>query len=214
MSRESGLGFTRSLIENADSGELFRRVRDWIALATPTCLLHPLGFYVILLERDAQEEWRFHVWRKGARKFTGMPSVIHTHDKVVLSKVLSGEISNVMYATPEVTSGGYPVYEVEYVGDRYVSASTNVLVRTPSRVEPTITSTQLIQTGQSYSILAHDFHQTVVSELIAACTLVCMHSPDPTESIKLIGLDGYPHRMEFKRLQISYLKVLNHLSAL
>ena len=129
MSLERGLGFTRDLVANTDAAALLRHIREWIPAVRPACVLHPLGFCVVLLEKSDHEEWRFHVWPRGARKLTGMPAVIHTHNKVVLSKVLSGEVSNVMYAVAEVTAGGSPIYEVEYLGDKYVSKSTNVLIR-------------------------------------------------------------------------------------
>ena len=120
----------------------------------------------------------------------------------MVSKVLAGELSNVIYSIVEVVRNGIPVYEVEYLGDRYLSSSTNVLVRSGSRVQPTMISRQLIRTDQSYTIPVHAFHETVVSESIFVATVVCMHSASPG-AIKVLGLDGYPDRIEFQRPRCS-----------
>jgi hypothetical protein len=202
MNHEGGLILSRDLVANTEAAQLLRRIREWISMAKPICLVHPLGFCVVLLHKNDYEEWRFHGWPKGVRKITGMPGFIHTHNKVVESKILKGELSNVIYSVEEVARGGTPVYEVEYFGNRYVSSATNVLVRSGYRVEPTAISDQLIRTDQSYTIPAHVFHQADVSESISVATLVCMHSAAPG-TIKVIGLDGYSDRIEFQRPRCS-----------
>lgn len=198
MSHEGGLTLSGDLVANTKADELLRLIKEWISVFRPTCLIHPIGFHVMLLQKNDREEWRFHVWPKGARQVTGMPGMIHTHNKVVESKVLKGDLSNILYSAAEVVSGGAPVYHVEYLGDRYAPSSSNMLVRSGSRVELIPFSHQLIRTGQSYMVPAHVFHETDVSESISVATLVCMHSAAPG-AIKVIGLDGYPDRIELQR---------------
>lgn len=115
---------------------------------------------------------------------------------------MSGELANITYCGVEVSSGGMPVYHVVYQGDRYVSGSTNLLVRSGARVQPTAMSDKLIQADQSYTIPAHVYHQTIVSEAISVATLVCMHS-GVSGAVKVLGLDGYPDRIEFQRRRCS-----------
>ena len=209
MNHEQDIFLTRDLVANTEACELLGLVREWIATATPNCLVHPLGFHVVLLQKSDKEEWRFHAWPRGSRRITGIPAPIHTHNKVVESKVLSGELSNVIYSVMEAESGA-PVYEVEYLGDRYIPGSTNVLVRSSCCVQPTAISRQLVQVNESYAIPAHIFHQTDVAESISAATLVCMHSPVPG-SIKIIGFDGYPDRIEFERPQCLAVEAANFI---
>jgi hypothetical protein len=198
MNHKRGAFLSRDLVANTEAVELLCRIRKWISATGPACLVHPLGFCVVLLQKNDDEEWRFHVWPKGARRITGMPALIHTHNKVVESKILRGEVANIIYSVAGVAKGGAPVYEVEYLGDRYALGSANVLVRSGSRVKPTAVSKQLIRVNQSYAIPAHVFHQTDVAQSMSVATLVCMHSPVPG-AIQLIGLDGYPDRMAFER---------------
>ncbi len=147
-----------------------------------------------------------YIWAKGTREITGLPGRIHTHNKVV-EKILKGELSNVIYSVAEVAGGGAPVYEVEYLGDKYVSGSTNVLLRSGSRVKLRTLSDQLIRTDECYAIPSHVFHRTDVSESISVATLVCMHSAAPG-NIKIIGLDGYPDRIEFQRRRCSTIEAV------
>jgi hypothetical protein len=119
MNHKRGAFLSRDLVANTEAVELLCRIRKWISATGPACLVHPLGFCVVLLQKNDDEEWRFHVWPKGARRITGMPALIHTHNKVVESKILRGELSNIIYSVAGVAKGGAPVYEVEYLGDRY-----------------------------------------------------------------------------------------------
>lgn len=182
-------------------------IKDWIFATGRSALLHPLGFFVILLRRSDQEEWRFHVWPKGERHITGMPALIHTHDKIVDSKVLKGELSNINYSVSKACEGGLPVYEVQYAGDKYDPNASNVLRLSDLRVEPYITDQRLVRTGESYRVDAHVFHQAVVPESISTATLVCMHSRS-RGTVKLLGLEGYPDRIEFRRSEHSARRAL------
>jgi hypothetical protein len=97
MNHKRGAFLSRDLVANTEAVELLCRIRKWISATGPACLVHPLGFCVVLLQKNDDEEWRFHVWPKGARRITGMPALIHTHNKVVESKILRGEVANIIY---------------------------------------------------------------------------------------------------------------------
>src|ERR1700732_2414059 len=164
MSQIGGLGLSSTCVAAERPTALLGRIRRWISEANPGGLLHPLGFWVVLLQRDGVEEWRFHFWPRGQRTITGMPAPIHTHNKVVQSKVLFGKIANMIYDTAFVSSGGLPIYEVAYVGDKYTPRSTNVLMRSDERAVPIPASNELIASGQTYSIPAHVYHESIVPE--------------------------------------------------
>lgn len=139
---------------------------------------------------------------------TGMPGLIHTHDKVVDSRILKGQLSNSNYSVKTVEQGGFPVYDVTYIGDRYIATATNVLVRTNARVAPEVVDRRDLHPGESYRVDAHVFHQAEVTEAELTCTLVRMHSQS-LGVIKVLGLDGYPAQIDFLRRQRSGADVVN-----
>jgi hypothetical protein len=104
---------TAEYVQAATPSALLANIRGWIVVARPSSLIHPHGFLVLLLHRANHEEWRFHVWPQGMRLISGMPGLIHTHDNVVDSRVLKGELTNVVYSVAESPTGGLPVYEIE-----------------------------------------------------------------------------------------------------
>jgi hypothetical protein len=89
MNHKRGAFLSRDLVANTEAVELLCRIRKWISATGPACLVHPLGFCVVLLQKNDDEEWRFHVWPKGARRITGMPALIHTYNKVALAIMAS-----------------------------------------------------------------------------------------------------------------------------
>jgi hypothetical protein len=126
--------------------------------------------------------------------------MIHTHDKVVESRILAGCLSNVLYDVTAVTAGGQPEYEVAYVGDKYIKSTANVLQKTTSRVRAAIASTQTLEAGDCYRIESHLYHEAVVPDDAVTATIVCMHSPSPGP-VRVLGLDGYPEHIVFERTE-------------
>jgi hypothetical protein len=193
---------TPQYVQTARPSALLAGIRVWIEAAQPSSLIHPHGFLVLLLRRTDREEWRFHVWPQGMRLISGMPGPIHTHDKVVDSRVLKGELTNVVYSIAEAPAGGSPVYEVEYPSDKYDPQATNLLKRSSARVDASAIGEQFVPTGERYSVPAHVFHQAVVPESVCTCTIVHMHSPAPGP-VKVIGIDGYPDAIGLRRVECS-----------
>lgn len=185
-------------VETTPQSALLDDIRQWIEQEKPSALFHPLGFLVILLCRADGNEWRFHVWLPGIRPISGMPSRIHTHDKIVDSRVLKGQLTNVIYSVSNVSLGGLPLYEVEYPADKYDPQSTNLLTRRGPRVEARVVREQRVDAGGGYQVAAHVFHEAVVPEGICTCTIVRMHSFTPGP-IMLVGVDGYPDKIEIHR---------------
>jgi hypothetical protein len=194
-------------VQTATPSALLADIGVWIKAAQPWSLIHPHGFLVLLLHREDREEWRFHAWPQGMRLISGMPGPVHTLDKVVDSRVLKGELTNVIYSVAEVPAGGSPVYEVEYPSDKYDARSTNLLKRSTARVDASAISEQLVQAGERYSVPAHVFHQAVVRERTCACTIVRMHSSAPGP-VKVIGMDGYPDTIGLRRIECSAADIL------
>jgi hypothetical protein len=136
-----------------------------------------------------------------------LPGPIHTHNKVVDSRVLKGELTNVVYSIAEAPTGGLPVYEIKYPSDKYDPQAINLLKRSSDRVNASAMAEQLVRAGDRYSVPAHVFHQAVVPETICTCTIVRMHSPTPG-SVKVIGIDGYPDTMGLRRVECSAAKTV------
>jgi hypothetical protein len=193
---------TAEYVQTATPSALLADIRGWIEAARPSSLIHPHGFLVLLLHRANCEEWRFHVWPQGMRLISGMPGPIHTHDKVVDSRVLKGKLTNIFYWVAEVPTGGLPVYEVEYPSDKYDRQATNLLKRSSARLDASVIREQLVPAGERYSVPAHVFHQAVVPESVCTFTIVRMHSPAPGP-IKVIGIDGYPDTIGLRRVECS-----------
>lgn len=201
MPADIGFPLTLDHIRSTPSADLLVGLESWMDRTDPTCLVHPHGFFVVLLDRSEQQDWRFHIWPRGPRTLKGMPAMIHTHDKVVESCILTGELRNILYTASEVATGGQPVYEVAYLGDRYVRSTSNVLRRTAGRAMVSVCGAQTLEAGGSYRIEAHAYHEAAVPESVATATIVCMHSPVPG-SVKVLGLDGYPERIAFHRTEL------------
>jgi len=178
-------------------------LRAWIVETKPRCLKHPHGFYVMLLNRSEDEEWRLHLWPSSHRQISGMPAGIHLHDTHVSSRILVGTLTNIQYASTPLgagTTSGHPVYEVIYEGDRYVRRTANTLRKTSEREEVSETDRRCLGVGESYRIERYTLHEAAVDPDIATCTLVCMH--DRADGmVKLIGVDGYPDELSFVRAE-------------
>ena len=127
-----------------------------------------------------------------------MPAMIHTHNRVVESKVVLGRMKNKVYDLKRVTSGGRPIYEVAYYGDRFTQVAINLLEKTDALGEAIARSEQTLHVGSSYRVEAHTYHEAVVSEDVEAATVVCMHSHVRGPS-RVLGLAEYPKRVEFQR---------------
>ena len=119
MSVELKFPLTVGQLRLVSPAYLVERVKGWMERNDTNCLLHPHGFWVVLLNKSETEEWRFHYWPKESRKTTGMPARIHTHNKVVESRILLGELKNTEYRLVRMKSGGRPIYQVGYGGDKY-----------------------------------------------------------------------------------------------
>lgn len=175
-------------------------LQTWAMRENPTCLMHPHGFYVTLLGRTATEEWRLHFWPQGPRRVTGMPAFIHTHNCHVESRIIKGQVTNIVYEVVADSTGGQPLYEVDYGGDRYAATSSNVLRKTGTRVEAIIRRQDTHTCGETYHIERYAYHEAVVSDEDATSTLVCMHGRSPG-SVMVVGLDGYPETIAFTRAE-------------
>lgn len=180
----------------ADEGLIL--IRRWLTKKDPVCLRHPHGFYVALLERGLDEEWRFHLWPNGPRIITGMPAFVHTHNCHVESRVLFGALTNILYDVADASSGGQPLYQVSYTADRYLPTTRNWLEDTGDRILSRAREEQYFAAGKDYKINAGDFHEARISESGVTATLVRMTERRPT-SVYVAGLDGYARRIDFVR---------------
>ena len=181
---------------------LVERLKFWLGKQDATCLVHPLGFWIVLLRKSETEEWRFHFWPPGETQITGMPATIHTHDRVVESRVILGRVNNTLYREDDAESAGLPVYEVRYGGDKFVQGTPNILRNTDQLIAVTPTVKQTLKVGDRYRVGAHTYHRAVVESHGAAATIVRMHSPIPG-SPKVLGLPGFPDEIRFQRLRRS-----------
>lgn len=186
-------------VRSASTSALFASLQSWVKVSDPTCLIHPHGFAVVLL-KSGFADWRLHWWPKGPRTLTGMPGMIHTHDKIIESRILTGQIKNVLYDVSAVTTVGQPVYKVAYTGNKYIRNTTNVLQKTTERVRASVSSVQNLKAGDCYRIENHVYHEAIVPDDAVTATIICMHSPSPGP-IKVIGLDNYPEHLEFQRIE-------------
>jgi|GEM_PF-3315819 len=192
---------SRDQLRSASESVLQNMVLTWLERVNPTCLLHPHGFYVALLGRNEVEEWRFHFWPSTFRTTLGMPANIHTHDRHVESRILQGQLTNILYDVPETLVGGQPIYSVRYEGDRYLSGTSNCLYKSNTRGLPVIQQSVTMKRGDFYQVERHAYHEAVVPDQLATATLVCMHSQSAGE-VRVVGVDGYPETVSFQRSQV------------
>ena len=186
---------------------LLNGIRKWIEKKASTCLVHPHGFWVVLLSKSQTEEWRFHYWPKGPRVTTGMPAMIHTHDRVVESRIILGELKHIEHRLMSMQLGGRPVYEVMYYGNKYFQETSNVLRKTKYCAEVDQQIENVMKVGSSYRVEAHAYHEAIVANEIATATLVCMHSRT-SGNAAVLGLEAYPDVISFRRVGLSSEEVL------
>lgn len=210
MPAESISFLNRDIFQGA-APDLAETIYSWLKQKNPVALLHPHGFFVIPLLRNEIEEWRFHIWPMGHRQAKGMPAYVHTHDLHIDSMILQGELTNIMYDVSITSKRGYPLYEVSYEGDKYSSETSNVLRKTSTRVQITPTSRQVVKCADAYHITSHSYHEALVSKEMVTSTLVCMHTRS-SGSVKVVGLDGYPDSISFKRTAVQTSKILSLLA--
>ena len=210
MSVELNFPISLQQLHSMSPDYLIEGVKQWIEKKNPICLMHPHGFWVVLLSKSQIEEWRFHYWPRGPRKTTGMPGMIHTHDKVVESRIILGELKNILYSLKNVESGGRPIYEVTYYGDKFVQETSNVLKKTDEHAETALKVEQFLKVGNSYRVEAHTYHEAVVGEDVATATIVCMHSR-VSGTAKVLGLVSYPDKIAFQRFSRSAEELLQHI---
>jgi hypothetical protein len=211
MCADLGFPLTLDHIRAAPAAVLLTAVKTWLERKDPICLMHPHGFYVVLLGRTEMGEWRFHFWPRGPRAIAGMPAFIHTHDRHVESRILQGQLTNTLYEVAEVPTGGQPLYEVGYGGDRYAPATSNFLRQTTTRVQPIIRRRDAMRCGDTYHVERHAYHEASVPEQLATSTLVCMHGRSPG-AVMVVGLDGYPETIAFRRAEHRALAFTEQLS--
>ncbi|PWK45966.1 hypothetical protein C7534_101567 [Pseudomonas sp. OV226] len=176
-------------------------LRSAIQTTPMTCLRHPHGFFVMLLNRTPQEEWRVHLWPEGERIISGMPARIHTHESHVNSRLLKGKLTNVNYHVREVSTGGHPLYEVSYRGDKYVKGTTNLLRRTGTRLHLEEATRLELIAGDRYMVERHTFHEAIVPANEVTITLICLHGHE-AGLVKVVGVDGHPEEIQFERTDV------------
>ena len=187
--------------------------KEWIRKKSLNCVIHPHGFWIVLLSKSQTEEWRFHYWPKGPRVTTGMPATIHTHDRVVESRIILGELKHIVHRLVSMQSGGRPVYEVIYYGNKYSQETANVLRKTVHRAEVGPRVEQIMKVGSRYRVEAHTYHEAIVANDVATATLVCMHSRS-SGNARVLGLEGYPEEISFRRIGCSLGEVLSVIEAI
>jgi len=200
MYADLGFPVTLDHVRSAPVSVLLAAVKRWLERENPACLMHPHGFFIVLLGRTETEEWRLHFWPQGPRSITGMPAFIHTHDRHVESRILQGQLTNILYDVAAVPTGGQPLYEVGYGGDRYASATSNFLRYATTRVQAIVRRRDTMRRGDKYYVERFAYHEAVVPEQLATSTLVCMHGRAPG-AIRVVGLDGYPGTIAFTRAE-------------
>lgn len=166
MCAELGLSLTWDYVRTASVTLLLADVKELFERKDSICLIHPHGFYVVLLGRNETGEWRFHFWPKGGRTITGMPAFIHTHDRHVESRILQGKLTNILYDAVATRSGGQPLYEVSYGGDRYASSTLNFLRKTDTRIKAITKLRETMECGDTYHVERHTYHEAVVSDTV------------------------------------------------
>lgn len=177
---------------------LMETLKHWLEKKDATHLIHPLGFWVVLLKRSDAEEWRFHFWPTGERKTEGMPATIHTHDRLLESRVILGRIRSTLYREADSGQAMRPIYEVAYGGDRFVQGTANVLRNTGQLTTVIPIAEQALKVGDRYRVGAQTYHQVVVESSVAAATVVRVHSR-VVGVPKILGLPGFPDRITFQR---------------
>lgn len=202
MRVEDELPLRDLLLGRFDADEGLILIKRWLTRENPVCLRHPHGFYVALLKRGFDEEWRFHLWPKGPRVITGMPAFVHTHDCHVESRVLSGALTNILYDIADVSSKGQPLYRVGYAADRYLPTTRNWLENTGNRILARAREEQHVVAGEGYKIDAGDFHEAKIPENCVTATLVRMTARRPA-TVYVAGVDGYASRIDFVRSPVA-----------
>ena len=71
MNDKGSLILNRDTVANTKAEQLLGCIQSWILRARPTCLVHPLGFCVVLLQRTITKNGVFMCGRKVGDKLGG-----------------------------------------------------------------------------------------------------------------------------------------------
>ena len=214
MDIDFSAGLSLRTVHTTSPAVLVRSVKAWLEREGPSCLVHPNGFWVVLLNRSRDVEWRLHVWPKGPRATSPMSGMIHTHNRILDSRVILGGMRNTLYrelTRADVSSVGRPVYEVSYRGDRFAQGTLNVLERTGTCVRIGPMLEQNLGVGDCYRVPADTYHEVSVEDCARAATIVCMHSP-VSRRVKVLGLGLGRERLSFQRSSGSAEELLEWLA--
>lgn len=127
---------------------------------------HPLGFYHVLLFRDAGVSVRLHYWPALQRPSNTAVTPYHDHVWALQSCILLGRIENVLVSLESDSSGPYVVAGITQIG------GIDTVVPSAERVRISRTEALEYFRGDTYSILPRVFHCTEVRSDVAAITLV------------------------------------------
>jgi hypothetical protein len=148
------------MVENF-SWQRVREEKDALSALIRTCRLrrHPLGFAHGELMSANNVTARLHIW-DSVKRVAQKPSwFVHTHHFDLKSVVLTGGLTNLIYAWIEDGLNlSERIYEINY-GDRVSSLeATNRIGRCE------LVSSEAVAAGQTYAVKYGEFHNTFVPE--------------------------------------------------
>ncbi|OSR65351.1 hypothetical protein [Pseudomonas syringae] len=100
-----------------------------------------------------------------------------------------------------LSTGGHPLYEVSYGGDKYVKGTANLLRRTGSRLHIEEASRLELIAGDRNMVERHTFHEAIVPANEVTITLIRLHGHE-AGPVKVLGVDGHPEEIQFERTDV------------
>lgn len=129
---------------------------------------HPVGFAYFKLGQEEDMTLRLHAWTPLRGKYDRpIWPIIHSHDWVLTSCVLCGEIENSIYLVePDAQSPTHRIYDIEHQANLDHLRATDLLVSCRRD------SFEVLRRGRKYELDPGTFHSTETIGWEVASTLV------------------------------------------
>jgi hypothetical protein len=158
---------------------------------------HPLGFAHAGIAKEGPYALRLHVWPDFTRYQQQPYWPIHNHKFDLISRVLTGALTNRLYRVRQSSKPGYSrLYDISYEGHGSVIMATDECVSVELEASHEIIAPNL------YRVNAGCFHETFVPTGIFTATLAITRDSAHELAIKTVG-DSKSARHEYFRSLIA-----------
>jgi hypothetical protein len=155
---------------------------------------HPLGFAYVLVAKEDSHALRLHIWSDHDRYEQQPYWPIHNHKFDLISRVLSGRLTNRQYRVqPTLKKTTQRLFDITYESEGSIMSPSDIFVSVD------FIGSEHITAPNSYRIGAGVFHDTFVPTGVFTATLVITRDSLRDADVKTVGDSGNGVRYKYVR---------------